>query len=299
MAREIDDFIRTAEALHEKKLAAIAAAIAGRPLPVRLVLAAGPSSAGKTTFAKRLCSHLRVNGLRPVMISGDDYFVGDERNPRDEQGNLDYEHIESMDLPRLNRDLLALLEGREVRLRAFDFVSKTGRDRPGAARLGPQDVIVMEGLHGLNPRLTSDIPDAVKFRIYVSALTQLGIGGHNRISTTDNRLLRRLVRDDQYRGHPALHTLQRWPSVGRGERRWIFPFQHLSDATFNSALDYELAVLKPLAVPLLNEIKPHHPEYVEARRLTGFLHNFLAIPPTVVPGDSILREYIGGSQLTY
>ena len=297
--REIDDIIQTAEALHEKKLAAIAASITSRKPTVRLVLAAGPSSSGKTTFAMRLVSHLRVNGLRPVVISTDDYFVGDVLNPRDEQGNLDYEHIESMDLARLNRDLLDLLDGREAHLRTFDFRTKTGKDRLQATRLGAQDVIIMEGIHCLNPQLTQDVPRAVKFLIYVSALTQLGIDRHNRISTTDNRLIRRLVRDDQYRGHPAIHTLLRWASVQRGEKRWIFPYQHLADATFNSALDYELAVLKPFAVPLLNQIKPSQPEYAEARRLTGFLHNFLAIPPASVPGNSILREYIGGSQLKY
>ena len=297
--KQIDDIVHTAEALHQKKLAAIAASISSRKPTVRLVLAAGPSSSGKTTFAMRLVSHLRVNGLRPVVISTDDYFVGDELNPRDAQGNLDYEHIESMDLPRLNRDLLDLLEGREVHQRVFDFRNKTGRDRTEATRLGPQDVIIMEGIHCLNPQLTAEVPRQVKFLVYVSALTQLGIDSHNRISTTDNRLIRRLVRDDQYRGHPAIHTLQRWSSVRLGEKRWIFPYQQLADATFNSALDYELAVLKPFAGPLLNQIKPSQPEYAEARRLTGFLHNFVAIPPTLVPGDSILREYIGGSQLNY
>ena len=299
VSREIDDIIHTAEALHDKKLAAIADTIASRKPTVRLVLAAGPSCAGKTTFAMRLVSHLRVNGLRPVVISTDDYFVGDELNPRDDQGKLDYEHIESMDLTRLNRDLLELLEGHEVHLRIFDFRTKTGRDRAETTRLGPQDVIIMEGIHCLNPQLTAEVPRAVKFLIYVSALTQLGIDRHNRISTTDNRLIRRLVRDDQYRGHLAINTLQRWPSVRRGEERWIFPYQNLADAIFNSALDYELAVLKPFIIPLLIQIKPHQPEYAESRRLTGFLHNFLAIPPTVVPGDSILREYIGGSQLKY
>ena len=297
--RQMDDIIQTVEALHEQKLATIASSIASRKPTVRLVLAAGPSSSGKTTFALRLVSHLRVNGLRPVVISTDDYFVGDVLNPRDEQGNLDYEHIESMDLARLNRDLLDLLEGREVHLRSFDFHTKTGRDRLQTTRLAPQDVIIMEGIHCLNPQLTLQVPRAVKFLIYVSALTQLGIDRHNRISTTDNRLIRRLVRDDQYRGHPAIHTLERWPSVRRGEKRWIFPYQHLADATFNSALDYELAVLKPFAVPLLNQIKPSQPEYAEARRLTGFLHNFLAIPPAAVPGNSLLRECIGGSQLKY
>jgi len=263
------------------------------------VLAAGPSSAGKTTFAMRLVSHLRVNGLRPMVISTDDYFVGDALNPRDKQGNLDYEHIESMDLPLLNRDLLNLLDGREVHLRSFDFHTRTGHERPNATRLGPQDVIIMEGIHCLNPQLTSEVPQSVKFQIYVSALTQLGIDRDNRISTTDNRLIRRMVRDAQYRGHQAISTIQRWPSVRYGEKRWIFPYQHLSDVTFNSALDYELAVLKPFVGPLLNQIKPSQPEYAEARRLTGFLHNFLAISPSLVPGNSILREYIGGSQLKY
>lgn len=299
VSKSIDEVILTAEALHEKKLAEIALQIASRKPTIRLVLAAGPSSAGKTTFAKRLASHLRVNGLRPLVLSTDNYFVGDDQNPRDEQGRLDYEHIESMDLQRLNRDLLDLLEGREVHLRAFNFVTKTGMDLPAATRLGPQEVIVMEGIHCLNPQLTSDVPRSVKFLIYVSALTQLGVDSHTRISTTDNRLIRRLVRDNQFRGYTALHTLQRWPSVGRGERRWIFPYQNGADATFNSALDYELAVLKPFVVPLLNQVKPSDPEYSEARRLTGFLHNFLAIGPESVPGDSILREYIGGSQLKY
>ncbi len=297
--RNIDDIVLTAEALHDKKLAMIAAAVTSRKPTVRLILIAGPSSAGKTTFAKRLLSHLRVNGLRPVLISTDDYFVGDIQNPRDEQGRLDYEHIEAMDLPRLNGDLLALLEGRDVHLRAFDFITKIGHDRPDVTRLGPQDVIVMEGIHSLNPQLTAQVPRAVKFLIYVSALTQLGVDAHTRISTTDNRLIRRLVRDSQYRGYSALTTLQRWPSVKRGEQRWIFPYQHLADAVFNSALDYELAVLKPFTVPLLNQVKPVNPEYAEARRLTGFLHNFLALPATVVPGNSLLREHIGGSHLKY
>jgi uridine kinase len=299
LARQAEEFMRTAEALHDQKLATIAAAIAAREPAPRLVLIAGPSSAGKTTFAKRLVTHLRVNGLRPVMISTDDYFVGDERNPREADGTMDYEHIEAVDLPRLNGDLAALLDGQAVHLPLFDFPTKTRRDRSEATRLGARDVIVMEGIHSLNPQLTSGLPDRVKFHVYISALTQLGIDHNNRISTTDNRLLRRMVRDSRYRGHGALATLRRWPSVRRGEERWVFPFQQRANATFNSALDYELAVLKSLAVPLLNQIKPSHREYAEARRLTGFLHNFLEVPSDAVPGDSILREYIGGSQLPY
>lgn len=299
LTKRVDEVIRTVEALHDKKLAHIAEQIATRRPRVRLVLIAGPSSSGKTTLAKRLITHLRVNGLRPSLISTDDYFVGDERNPRDAAGNLDYEHIKAMDLPRLNGDLQALLAGQAVRLPSFDFKTKRSRDRDEALQLDGGAVIVMEGIHCLNPMLTEQIPRELKFLVYISALTQLAIDFNGRISTTDNRLLRRMVRDSRFRGHAALTTLRRWPSVQRGEQRWIFPFQHLADATFNSALDYELAVVKPFAVPLLNETKPCHPEYAEARRLTGFLHNFMSIPADAVPGDSILREYIGGSQLSY
>jgi len=295
----VDDFIQTAEALHEKKLAGIAARISERTPRVRLVLVAGPSSAGKTTFAKRLCTHLRVNGLQPMLISTDDYFVGDERNPRDAAGNLDYEHIESVDLQRLNSDLAALLSGREIRPRRFDFKTKTGIDHSEPARLPANGILVMEGIHCLNPRLTAEADDGGAFRVYVSALTQLGIDSNCRISTTDNRLIRRIVRDNAHRGHTALATLRRWPSVRKGEKRWIFPFQNRADAIFNSALDYELAVLKPLAVPLLNQIKATEEEFVEARRITGFLQNFVELPAAAVPGYSILREYIGGSQLNY
>jgi len=295
----IDDFIQTAEALHEKKLARIAAQIAGRPREVRLILVAGPSSAGKTTFSKRLCTHLRVNGLQPLLISTDDYFVGDDLNPRDAGGNLDYEHIESMDLRRLNGDIAALLDGREIHPRAFDFKKKQGYDRSEPVRLADAGVIVMEGIHCLNPKLTADIGEARKFLVYVSALTQLGIDSNSRIATTDNRLIRRMVRDNAHRGYSALATLRRWPSVLHGEKRWIFPFQNRADAMFNSALDYELAVLKPLAIPLLNQIKATDPEFAEARRISGFLQNFVDLPETAVPGYSILREYIGGSQLKY
>jgi len=297
--RQVDDFVHTMEALHDKKLARIADQITHRGQPVRLVLVAGPSSAGKTTFAKRLVTHLRVNGCKPLLISTDNYFVGDELNPRDADGKLDYEHINAVDLKRLNGDLLRLLRGEAVRMRAFDFKVKQGYDQETPTQLAPNGIVVMEGIHSLNPQLTPDIPRADKFLIYVNALTQLGVDSSNRISTNDTRVIRRMVRDHQFRNRPAIGTLRMWKSVMRGEHRWIYPFQHLSDAVFNSALDYELAVLKPLAVPLLNQIKPWDEEYVEARRLSGFLHNFSALSPDVVPGDSILREYIGGSQLTY
>ena len=297
--RRADDFVHTVEALHDKKLARIADQITQREHPLRLVLVAGPSSAGKTTFAKRLVTHLRVNGCRPLLISTDNYFVGDELNPRDADGKLDYEHIEAMDLKRLNGDLLGLMRGEAVRMRAFDFKVKRGYDQEAPTQLAPNGIVVMEGIHSLNPQLTPDIPRASKFLIYVNALTQLGVDSSNRISTNDTRVIRRIVRDHQFRNRPAIDTLRMWKSVMRGEHRWIYPFQHLADAVFNSALDYELAVLKPMAAPLLNQIKPWDEEYIEARRLSGFLHNFSALLPDVVPGDSILREYIGGSQLTY
>jgi len=298
--KSADDFIHTMEALHDKKLARIADKITQREHPVaRLVLVAGPSSAGKTTFAKRLVTHLRVNGCKPILISTDNYFVGDELNPRDADGKLDYEHIESMDLKRLNDDLSRLMRGESVRLRAFDFKRKQGYDQESSIQLPPNGIIVMEGIHCLNPQLTSDIPREGKFLIYVNALTQLGVDSSNRISTNDNRIIRRMVRDHQFRNRPAIDTLRMWKSVMRGERLWIYPYQHLADSVFNSALDYELAVLKPFAAPLLNQIKPWDEEYIEARRLSGFLHNFSSLSPDVVPGDSILREYIGGSQLAY
>ena len=294
-----DDFILTTEALHDKKLSQIADQIVSRKNPVRLVLVAGPSSAGKTTFAKRLVTHLRVNGLQPTLISIDNYFVGDELNPRDEEGQLDYEHIESVDLPRLNSDLLHLMAGESVRMRGFDFVNKRGFNQEECTQLDDNSVIVMEGIHCLNPALTFDIVHDDKFLIYVNALTQISVDMNNRISTNDTRVVRRIVRDHQFRNRPAIKTLEMWESVMRGEHRWIYPYQHLADAVFNSALDYELAVLKPLATALLNQVKPWDKVYIEARRLEEFLYNFSVLSSESVPGDSILREYIGGSQLKY
>ncbi len=299
LEKRVDDFILTVEALHDKKLARIADEITNRRPAVHIVLVAGPSSAGKTTFSKRLVTHLRVNGFKPILISTDNYFVGDALNPRDADGNLDYEHIEAMDLKRLNSDMLRLMAGEEVYLRGFDFTSKTGFDQSLATRLPANGLIVMEGIHSLNPQLTMDVPQDRKFLIYINALTQLCVDSSTRISTTDTRIIRRMVRDHQFRNRLAIETLRMWPSIARGERRWIYPFQHLADAVFNSALDYELAVLKPLAAPLLNQIKPWDEAYIEARRLSGFLHNFTALLPDTVPGDSILREYIGDSLLAY
>ncbi len=297
--RKVEGFIHTAEALHEKKLGRIADLIAARRQSVRIVLIAGPSSAGKTTFAKRLSTHLCVNGIQPVTLGTDDYFVGENRNPVDADGKPDFEHIEAVDLSAFNRDLQALIEGRAIPVRRFNFETRQPEFLKETMQLEAGQMLLIEGIHGLNPRLTAMIPSAQKFRIYVSALTQLNVDSSNRISTTDNRLIRRMVRDHQFRGHSALRTLSLWPMVRRGEDRWIFPFQKEADATFNSALDYELAVLKPFAEPLLMQIKPYHPEYAESRRLTEFLLNFIPIQEDLVPRNSILREYIGGSMLHY
>ena len=295
---QIDEFVRTAEALHEKKLWQITSEITNRAKPVKLILIAGPSCAGKTTFAKRLSTHLRVNGLRPISISTDDYFVGDARNPRDEDGKPDYEHIEAVDLELFNTQLTDLVDGRTIEPVHFDFQTKQRVVRGETLSLNG-GVLIVEGIHALNPRLTASVPPDTKYGIYVNALTQLSIDANNRISTTDNRLIRRMVRDHKYRNHNALKTLQVWPSVRRGEKRWIFPFQKLADATFNSALDYELAVLKLMVEPLLMQVKPSHAEYAETRRLTEFLLGFLATPANPVPQESILREYIGGSGYDY
>ncbi len=296
---DVADFIMTAEAMHEKKLSQIADQIAARRKDVKLILIAGPSSAGKTTFAKRLRTHLTVNGLRPVTLGTDDYFVGDDRNPRGPDGKPDYEHIEAVDLDLFNRQLLDLIEGREVDTPRFNFQLKRPEFKGNLLKISDDQILIIEGIHGLNPRLTHMVPAGRKFKIYVSALTQLSIDSNNRISTTDNRLMRRIVRDHKYRGHRPLDTLRGWPSVLRGEKTWIFPFQREADATFNCALDYELAVLKPLVEPLLMQVKPYDAEYAEARRLSEFLLNFLGTSEQYVPSTSILREYIGGSAFQY
>jgi uridine kinase len=294
-----EELVRIAEALHENKVVRIADAISAGRKKIKIILIAGPSSAGKTTLAKRLCTQLTVNGLRAVTMSTDDYFVGPERNPKGPDGTPDFEHIEAIDLPLFNEHLLRLTEGQAVTLPRFNFENKQREVRGGPICLADDQLIVIEGIHALNPLLTRMLRSDSKFSIYVSALTQLNVDSGNRISTTDNRLMRRMVRDKKYRGHSALETLRLWPGVRAGEKRWIFPFQREATATFNSALDYELAVLKPLVDPLLMEVKPDHPEYVEARRLSEFLLNFLPAQSRVVPGTSILREYIGGSLFHY
>jgi uridine kinase len=295
----VSEFIRVNEALQEKKIADIAATIADRKESVRVVLIAGPSSSGKTTFTKRLAIQLSAQGLRPHLMSVDDYFVSREDTPRDEDGNYDFENIHAIDIPLLNEHLLDIFAGNEVRLPKFDFRSGT-RDFTGETiRMGERGILLMEGIHCLNDELTPRIERDRKFKVYISALTQLNVDDHNRISTTDNRLIRRMVRDYQFRGHSALDTLTMWPSVRRGERKNIFPFQDSADVAFNSALDYELGVLKKHAEPLLHRVKPFHEAYDEAVRMQSFLSNFTNIPDKLVPDYSIVREFIGDSGFHY
>ncbi|MCG8478951.1 MAG: nucleoside kinase [Spirochaetales bacterium] len=296
---EIKEFIRVAESLHNKKIANIADRIGESGESEKAVLIAGPSSSGKTTFTKKLAVQLRVLGFTPIMISLDDYFVPRERTPRDADGNYDFESIEAIDLQLLNDHLVRLFDGEEVEIPNFNFKTGQPEYRGNRLRIPPRGVVLMEGIHGLNDRLTARIGRERTFKIYVSALTQLNLDDHNRISTTDNRLIRRIVRDHQFRGHSAVATLSMWPSVRRGENLNIFPFQDSVDAAFNTALDYELGVLRNHAEPLLRHVKPNDPVYHEAVRLQTFLRNFTAIPEKLVPDESILREFIGDSGFHY
>ncbi|HEY75175.1 MAG TPA: nucleoside kinase [Thermoflexia bacterium] len=292
----IREIILVSEALHEERIASIAHEIAAQRDRIRLVLIAGPSASGKTTFSKRLCIQLLAHGVRPFPLALDDYFVDRDKTPRDEKGEYDFEALEALDLPFFNEQLLALMEGKEVTLPRFDFQAGKRREGP-TVRLGPDHIIIVEGIHGLNPRLVPAIPREWTYRIYVSALTQLNMDRHNRVPTTDTRLIRRIVRDATFRGYTAEETLNRWESVRRGEKRHIFPYQEHADVMFNSALVYELAVLKPLVEPLLLQIEPPSPRRVEAKRLLAFLEWFTPCPPDLVPDNSILREFIGGSIL--
>ena len=290
---DVYETVLVQEALQEKKIAEIAAQIAKRP-ELKFILIAGPSSSGKTTFSHRLSVQLRANGLVPHPIAVDNYFVEREENPRDETGAYDYECLEAVDVKLFNQQLQDLLAGKEVVIPNFNFV--TGHKEYGTKtkKLGPNDVLVIEGIHCLNPKLTEHLPDENKFRIYISALTQLNIDEHNRIPTTDGRLLRRIVRDARTRGASAQKTINMWPSVRRGEERNIFPYQEEADVMFNSALIYELAVLKIYVEPLLFGISPDVPEYQEAKRLLKFLDYFVGIGSENVPTNSLLREFIGG-----
>ncbi len=292
----IREIVLVSEALHEGRIAQIARQIAARREQVRLVLIAGPSASGKTTFSKRLSIQLLAHGLRPFPLELDSYFVDRERTPRDENGDYDFESLQALDLPLFNEQLLALMAGQEVRLPRFDFQSGR-RQEGGTVRLKPDHIILVEGIHGLNPGLLPAVPAERTFRVYVSALTQLNIDRHNRVPTTDTRLIRRIVRDAASRGYTAEETLQRWESVRRGEKRHIFPYQEHADAMFNSALVYELSVLKPLAEPLLLQVAPPSPRRVEAKRLLAFLEWFVPCPQDLIPDNSLIREFIGGSIL--
>ena len=297
--KKINDFIDVNEAYQEKRIALLAEQIAQRKGTVKWILIAGPSSSGKTTFSKRLSLQLKASGLNAKPISLDNYFVERGKTPVDENGEIDYEHLEALDLPLLDEQLAALDADERVELPYYNFHTGMREFRGEYMHIGPDDVLVLEGIHGLKPRLTQQVPADHKFKIYISALTQLNIDSNTRISTTDNRLIRRIVRDNNFRNHPAIKTLAMWQKVRRGEKRWIFPFQKEADVAFNSALDYELAVLRPFAEPLLAEIKPSMPEYAEAVRLQQFLSNFLVIPPDRVPPTSVIREFIGQSFFQY
>ena len=299
--RTIRNYIRIAEAHQSRKIAEIAEQINRQKDNIKIILIAGPSSSGKTTSAKRLSIELMVLGIKPIEISLDSYYVGTDRTPKDENGNPDYECLDALDIPLLNRHLLSLYNGEEISLPVYDF--KTGtRSESGGKKVHLSDrrtVLILEGIHALNDALTPRIARNTKFKLYVSALTQLNLDDHNRIPTSDNRLLRRMVRDYQFRGKDAAGTISMWPGVQAGEKKHIFPFQNTADAALNSALDYELSVLKFMADPLLRAVKPGQHEYAEATRLLSFLENFAPIPPQYVPGISILREFIGDSEFKY
>jgi len=297
--RKVRQFIQVAEALHDKKIAQIADKICEHREEVRLILIAGPSSSGKTTFAKKLSIQLQVLGRNPFPISLDDYFLPRDRTPVDEEGNPDFESLRAIDIALMNENLLQLMRGESVHMPHFNFHTGQRRTEQAVQRLPDRALIILEGIHGLNDELTPAIPQEQKYKIYVSALTQLNLDDHNRIATTDNRLLRRIVRDSQFRGYSAFDTLSRWESVRRGENRNIFPFQNSADSAFNSALDYELSVLKVYAEPLLKSVKPAQEGFHEASRLFSFLDNFAPIPPSWVPEYSILREFIGESSFKY
>lgn len=290
---KINDIILLAEALHEKKIANIADEIAKRK-GVKMILIAGPSSSGKTTFAQRLGIQLRLNGLKPVTISVDNYFVERQDTPRDENGEYDFECIEAIDLELFNSHLVKLLNGEEIEVPQFDFHVGTKRYNGKKLKLKDDEVLVIEGIHCLNDKLTSQIAKEQKYKIYISALTVLNMDRYNRISTTDTRLVRRIVRDYQFRGYSAIHTLNTWHKVNNGEEKNIFPFQEEADRIFNTSLIYELGALKKIAMPLLKEIDNSYKEYAEAQRLINILKYFREIPSEYVPNNSLLKEFLGG-----
>ena len=290
--------INISEALQEKKIAKIAEEIASRK-GVKLVLLAGPSSSGKTTSCKRLSIQLAVNGLKPLQISLDDYFVDREKTPKDASGEYDYESIYALDLDLINEQFNALFRGEEVELPKYDFQSGKSKKSGNKLKMNDNNVLVVEGIHALNPELTAHIPQEQIFRVYASALTTILLDNHNYIPTTDNRLLRRIIRDNKYRGVSAQETIHRWPSVRAGENKWIFPFQENADAMLNTAMLYELAVIKTQAEPLLQQVPENCEEYAEAYRLLKFLKYFKGIPYNNLPPTSLLREFLGGSSFHY
>ena len=292
------DIINISEALQEKKLAKIAEEIASRK-GVKLVLLAGPSSSGKTTSCKRLSIQLAVNGLKPLQISLDDYFVDRDKTPKDENGDFDFESIYALNLDLLNEQFNALFRGEEVELPKYDFPSGKSVKSGKKLKLEPNNVLVVEGIHALNPELTAHVPEEQIFRVYASALTTILLDNHNYIPTTDNRLLRRIIRDYKYRGVSAQETIRRWPSVRAGENKWIFPFQENADAMLNTAMLYELSVLKMQAEPLLQQVPENCEEFAEAYRLLKFLKYFKGIPYNNLPPTSLLREFLGGSSFHY
>jgi uridine kinase len=300
-AGDLSTVVQVAETLQERQIGRIADEIALRCARqgLRLVLIAGPSSSGKTTFCKRLQIQLMANGLRPIGISLDDYYVNRENTPLDESGEYDFESFYALDLKQLDEDLQKLLAGEKVALPSYNF-QKGVRDYKGnTVQLGPKSVLMMEGIHAMNPDLTPNIPPEASYKIYVSALTSISLDNHNWIPTTDNRLIRRIVRDYQFRGYSAKNTIARWPSVRRGEDKWIFPYQENADAMFNSAMLYELAALRQIAEPVLKEVSQMDAEYSEAHRLLQFLRYFACIDDDELPNTSLLREFVGGSSFKY
>lgn len=301
MQGHTSELINVAEALHEKYIARISDEITRRYENdgTRVVLIAGPSSSGKTTFTKRLAVQLRTNLLSPIQISLDNYFVDRDNTPRDADGDYDYESLYALDLKQFNHDLKAIIAGEEVELPCYSFETGTRYWRGDKVKLGERSVLLIEGIHGLNPELTADIERRYKYMIYVSALTTLSIDDHNWVPTTDNRLLRRIIRDSKYRGTSALETLRRWPSVRRGEQRWIFPYQENADTMFNSSLLFELGVMKTYGEAVLAAVPNTVPEYAQAYRLRKFLSYFREIPSQMIPPTSLLREFLGGSSFHY
>ena len=292
------DMINVSEALQEKKIAQMADEIAARK-NIRVVLLAGPSSSGKTTTCKRLSVQLLANGIKPVQISLDDYFVDRDKTPKDADGELDYESLYALNIPLLNQQFNALFRGEEVQLPKYNFQAGKSESNGKRLRLDEQSILIVEGIHALNPELTAQVPEEQKYRIYASALTTILLDNHNYIPTTDNRLLRRIVRDNKYRGVSAAETIRRWPSVRAGENKWIFPFQENADVMFNTAMLFELAILKTQAEPLLEDVPENCDEYSEAYRLLKFLKYFASIPFKQLPPTSLLREFLGGSSFKY